>query len=138
MYHRDSNLGLGNPEPARLTNNLGELRGAMWEGFMADFASNYKIIDNIGGFDYFFSKEWFLAGVEPTYQGDEGLVVGFNLLDKRQSYIENIKAWGPYGTQCVTKQKIYENYKINTKFIKFIDRWYDSIKHCFLIKKEGE
>lgn len=35
------------------------------------------------------------------------------------------KAWGPYGSGLVIKEKYYSEYKRKSKFVKFVDKWHN-------------
>ena len=99
MRHRMIDLtGLGNPEPCKLDNNI-------------------TITKETG----------FYFGIEPTYQYDDKQIIYIDFSSKELCSIEQGRAFGPYGSQCLSKTKVYKDYKLNSKFIRFIDKWYSPL-----------
>lgn len=128
--------GFGNPNPVRLCNN-GKLKDKeFWDKFLEDCQENFRTIANYSGFDFFFVEKGFAFGIEPSYKYDDLQIIYIDYTDKNECYIEQGRAFGYYGTQCVTKIKKYGDYQRKCKFVKFIDKWYEQlIKQC---KKEKE
>jgi hypothetical protein len=125
MRHRIANLtGLGNSEPVELDNNIQLEKSEFWDSFLEDATLNFKTIENYGGFDFHLDKNGFTFGIEPSYQYDDLQIIHFDFKDKTNSYIRQGRAWGVYGTHCLTKLKRYGEYKTNSKFIRFIDKWF--------------
>lgn len=128
MRHRIGCItGLGNFEPCELDNNITLGKSEFWDSFLEDCQNNFKTISNYDGFDFHLSKNTFAFGVEPSYQYDDKQVIYVDLTRKEDCCIEQGRAWGWYGSQCVTKIKFYRDYKRNSKFIRFIDKWYSSL-----------
>lgn len=128
MRHRFGGItGLGNPEPEMLDNNKNLCRNEFWDNFLDDAMNNFKTIAEYEGFDFHADEDWFKFGVEPTYEGDDLQIIAFNLKDKSICYIEQGKSFGAYGSIVVSKTRFYGDYKNKSKFIKFIDKWYDQI-----------
>lgn len=120
MRHRMvSGTGLGNPEPAQLTN-----KGTINKEFADEAIEAYFYREE--GFDFNVSKEAVTIGIEPSYQYDSLLIVHIDK-DKSKSYIQRGKAWGPYGSQVVKSTKIYGDYKNKSKFVKFVDKWHKKL-----------
>lgn len=129
MRHRINNFynGLGNSEPVKLDNNIQLEKSEFWDNFLESAIKNFKNISNYDGFDFHIDKNGFTFGIEPSYKFDDLQIIHFNFNDKSKSYIEQGRAWGYYGTKCATKTKLYADYKNKSKFIRFIDEWYDKL-----------
>jgi hypothetical protein len=117
MRHRlVSGTGLGNPEKAELTNQ-GKLNKKFAEDALKAYFEQYE------GFDFKVTDALVLVGIEPSYQYDPMLIISIER-DKNKSYIKRGKAWGPYGSQVVKSIKYYGDYKLKSKFVKFVDKWH--------------
>lgn len=128
MQHRISYmLGLGSPERPRLNNNITIPKDEFWTKFLVDCIDNFGPIAEYKGFDLHLSEMGFLFGIEPSYQYDDVLIIGIMFSDKRNCFIERGKAFGSYGSKQLTKIKVYADYKRQSKFIKFIDKWYEPL-----------
>ena len=128
MRHRIGGItGFGNPEPCGLDNNITLEKCEFWDKFLEDCQDNFKTIANYNGFDFHLSKVGFAFGIEPSYKYDDKQVIYIDLNDKENCYIEQGRAWGYYGTHCLTKIKFYRDYKRNSKFIRFINKWYEKL-----------
>lgn len=134
MYHRllETGMGLGNPDPCLLSNNY-DLSSEIWDEFSQDFADNYKLIKDYGGFDFNFSNSVFSIGIEPTYKYDQFLIIDFDLTDKNNSRITTGISFGDYGSGRRSKTVKYHDYHKKSKFIKFIDKWYDFVVDSILL-----
>ena len=130
MKHRIGGLetGLGVSSPDYLDNNLAIEPSEFWESFLADLEKNYKIFKKYGGFDYHKEKDVFAFGIEPTYKGDELLVITINLKDKKLSTLETGISRGLYGTDICSRSFKYSDYKLKSKFIKFVDKWWSLLR----------
>lgn len=125
MHHRINGItGLGNPEPCKLDNNITITKDEFWNKFLVDCIDNFKAIEEHGGFDLHISETGFYFGIEPTYQYDDKQVIYIDFSSKESCSIEQGRAFGPYGSRCPSKIKVYSCYKLNSKFIRFIDKWY--------------
>lgn len=82
--------------------------------------------------DFGFSDNRFFVGWEPSYMYDPLNVVCFDLNNKEESWRTWGKAFGPWGKNIVCETKHYKDYKKKTKYIKFIDKYYDKIKELFI------
>lgn len=128
MRHRMIDLtGLGNPEPCKLDNNITITKEKFWNRFLADCIGNFKTIEEHSGFDLHLSETGFYFGIEPTYQYDDKQIIYIDFSSKGSCSIEQGRAFGPYGSQCLSKIKAYRDYKLNSKFIRFIDKWYSPL-----------
>lgn len=128
MRHRILGFnGLGNPEPMILNNNKKIEKSDFWDAFLEDAIKNFKTISEYGGFDFQITEDSFIFGIEPSYEGDDLQIIGFNFKDKNSSYIRQGHSFGAYGSNIVSKYKFYGDYKRKSKFVKFIDKWYDKI-----------
>lgn len=128
MLHNVVNLiGLGNPEPCELDNNIKLDKSKFWDSFLIELQKSYPIFSNFDGFDFHLAKNGFAFGIEPSYQFDELLIVYIDFYDKNNSYIERGLATGFYGSNCVSKTKFYKDYKRKSKFIRFVDEWYQPL-----------
>lgn len=118
MRHRlVSGTGFGNPAKV-LLNNKGKINKQFADEAIKEYFTKWD------GFDYQISKECVNVGIEPGYQSDPLKIISINK-DKEKSYIQTGKAWGPYGTQIAKNTKYYNEYKYDSKFIKFVDKWHE-------------
>ena len=128
MRHRILGFnGLGNPEPTILNNNKKIEKSDFWDEFLEDATKNFKTISEYGGFDFQVTEDRFMFGIEPSYEGDDLQIVQFNFKDKSLCCIEQGRAFGAYGSDIVSKFRYYGDYKNKSKFVKFIDKWYDRL-----------
>lgn len=129
MRHRICNgIGLGSGDPVILSNNGSLRKCSFWDDFLNDAIKNFKTIANYNGFDFYIDKKRFCFGIEPSYQYDDLQVICFCFADKNECSLEQGRAWGIYGTHIVTKKVLYKDYKRKSKFVKFIDKWFELIK----------
>jgi hypothetical protein len=118
MRHRlVSGTGLGNPEPAELMN-----KGKLNKKFAKEALKTY--FERYEGFDFQVTDNVVTIGLEPSYQYDPLLIISISK-EKGKSYIQRGKAWGYYGSQVVKRTKLYEEYKLKSKFVKFVDKWHE-------------
>ncbi len=78
-------------------------------------------------FDYHLAEHGFYFGIEPSYIMDEMLIVYINFHNITSCSIERGIALGFYGSNVVSKIKTYRQYERKSKFIRFIDKWYEPI-----------
>lgn len=120
MRHRlVSGTGLGNPERAKLMNE-GKLDNKFADEAMESYFKDHD------GFDFQVTDEYVNVGIEPSYQDDPLLIISIDK-DKNQSYIQRGKAFGGYGTRVVKTTKFYADYKLKSKFVRFIDKWHKEL-----------
>lgn len=140
MRHRicGNSCHLGNSDPVRLDNNYKLPKTEFWYDFLNDVTKNFKTIANYDGFDFHIDEYKFYFGVEPAYKYEDLQIICFHLTDKNSCYIEQGRAWGYYGSQCLTRLKYYRDYKIKSKFIRFVNKWYDLVKaEICVLQTEG-
>lgn len=139
MRHRLSNItGIGGGDPVILDNNLQLEKSEFWDKFLEDSQLNFKTIDNYEGFDFHLDEQGFTFGIEPSYKFDDLQIIHFDFKNKRDCYIQQGIAFGYYGTKIVCKIKRYGEYTRKTKFIRFIDKWYEQIMfQCRNILKQS-
>lgn len=128
MRHRICDItGLGNSFPCELDNNIKLEQCEFWDKFLIDCIENFKTIANYNGFDLSLSKDIFAFGIEPSYKYDDLQIIYIDLKNKGGCAIREGRAWGYYGTHTLTKIRFYKDYKKRSKFIRFIDKWYDEL-----------
>lgn len=112
--------GLGGNSSPALLDNKGELnkfhKKVLGEAIKAYFGY-------WNGCDYGLSADEIKFGIEPTYFGDELLIVSINR-NKDYSYIQRGHAFGYYGTGIRSKVKYYKDYKYKSKFRSLVDKWH--------------
>lgn len=126
MRHRLCvNTGLGNPNKEILDNNF-KLPKSLHK-FADEFINTFSLPRQYQGFDYSLNDVIFRLGIEPAYEGEYLEMIYFDLSDKTNCcWIKGI-AKGAYGTGIRKTYKFYGEYKRKSKFIKFIDKWYDIV-----------
>jgi hypothetical protein len=119
-------LGIGNPAPCKLGNHwIGDAkRDNAIKGMLKNAISLY--FSDIGGLDFEIGEDVIAFGIEPAYQWDEYFVIEINK-DKGRSSISRGVAFGLYGSSLGTNTKYYKDYKKNSKFTRFIDKWHDVV-----------
>lgn len=128
MRHRMIGFnGLGNPDPVILGNNGKIEKSEFWDNFLEDAIKNFNTIAEYGGFDFRIEQDLFIFGIEPSYEGDDIQIIQFNFKDKSLCCIEQGRAFGAYGSDIVSKFRYYGDYVNKSKFVKFIDKWYDKL-----------
>ena len=134
MRHRFGNItcmGIGNSDPVILDNNKHIEPSEFWNAFVEDLVGNFKTIADWGGFDFHIGEDNFMLGIEPAYDGDDLQIIKFNFSDKDKSYIRQGRAFGAYGCNIVSKYRFYGDYKRKSKFVRFIDKWYEKLADEF-------
>jgi hypothetical protein len=118
MRHRIvTGTGFGNSAPVLLDN-----KGTINALFALAALKEYFGYEE--GFDFQINKNYINIGREPGYQYERLKIISIHK-DKDKSYIQTGKAWGPYGSQIVQNKKHYGEYKYNSKFVKFVDKWHE-------------
>lgn len=98
MRHRIVSItGIGNVEPP-LLNNEGQVNTEFADATIAEYFSNEE------GFDFQISSEMVNVGIEPAYQYERLKIISINK-NKNKSFIQQGRAWGPYGTQIAKTTK---------------------------------
>ncbi len=124
MRHNIVNaMGLGNSEPCELDNNIILKKCEFWGNFLYALQNNFPQFTEDDYFDCHLSNTGFAFGIEPSYQFDDLLIVYIDFYDKNNSYIKRGFATGFYGANCVSKTKFYKDYKLKSKFVRFVDEW---------------
>ena len=132
MRHRILGFnGLGNPEQTILNNNKKIKKSDFWDEFLEDATKNFNTLSEYGGFDFQVTEDRFMFGIEPSYEGDDLQIIQFNFKDKSLCCIEQGRAFGAYGSDIVSKFRYYGDYKNKSKFVKFIDKWYEKLSDEF-------
>ena len=96
-----------------------------------DAYNTFKTFEKYDGLDVGFTGHHALLGVEPTYQYQSLFVIEFNFVAKDACVIKTGHAFGPWGTGIRSKTKCYGEYKNSSKFVRFIDKWYDTLKQAW-------
>jgi len=121
MRHRigiASLTGLGGNNSPCLLDNVGVLDKSK-KVVLKEFFKEY----DFDGCDYGMSENEFKFGIEPTYFGDDLIIISINK-EKGKSYIQTGHAFGYYGTGIRSKVKYYKDYKKNGKFKRMVDKWH--------------
>lgn len=138
MRHRlISGTGLGNPEKCLLNNQWTDNEKLnISVQIMLHEAINLWFKD-IGGVDFDIQlledKKRIVVdfGIEPAYKYDKLKVLSIDT-NKNSSYYMQGKAWGCYGSNTVKTTKYYSDYKYNSKFKKFVDKWSEELNKFIL------
>ena len=110
--------GLGGNNSPVLLDNQGKLN-KIHKTILKQFFKEYDHT----GCDYGISDNEFKFGIEPTYFGDDLIIISINK-DIEKSYIQTGHAFGYYGTGIRSKTKYYKDCKYNGKFKRNIDNWH--------------
>lgn len=121
--------GLGNPNKPILDNNI--KFNKKLKKFADDFIDNFKLIKKYNGFNYSLYNNQFRLGIEPMYMYDELEIICFDLENKGNCWWRKGIAFGAYGSRVVSTYRFYGDYKRKSKFVKFIDKWYDIISNIY-------
>lgn len=125
-----------------LDNELGELSESQKEllneiakDFISQFDSEEKGY-KLGGYDRcdfgWLTTKVLVVGLEPSYRWDRLLVFQFDLENMETSAVITGTSFGPYGSQVAYKMKYLREYRRNSKFKAFIEKWYEKIKEELL------
>src|SRR5262249_23636472 len=62
-------------------------------------------------------------GIEPAYQYEDLKLI---VIAKERDYSRFItgRAWGPWGSEIATTIREYGDYRLRSKFVRFIDKWH--------------
>ncbi len=130
MRNRNTATGLGNPNPelmdGQTTGNkkrdtlINECAKDAYEIFFKGTKLDYNSVDAQ-------AREFEVRiGVEPTYMY-ESLKMIVIRDEIQNSYIITGYAWDAYGSGIRSTRKYYKEYKTNSKFVCFINRWHDKL-----------
>ena len=109
----------GNSSPCLLNN-----KGKINKVFADDAIKTY--FEPWGGVDYEISHDEISVGIEPTYAGDNLLIISIHK-NKDNSYIQRGHAFGYWGSGICSKKRLYKDYKRKGKFIRFVDKWHSKL-----------
>lgn len=137
MRHRIGNArtGLGNSNPEILDNNGNLEKSEFWDRFQEDLSEILSLVKEYSGFDFYIGETEFNVGIEPAYAGERLQIIHFDFVDKNSCYKRTGFAFGLYGTGIRETYTFYGNYTYKSKFIKFIDKYYDDLKKRFACGK---
>ena len=71
-------------------------------------------------------------GIEPAYMYDPLYTITFDLENKDNCALEKGISFGDYGSNVLSTERLYKDYKKKSKFIKLIDKWYEEIKKVWV------
>ena len=126
----------GKQETYVLDNNIKLRKCSFWEEFLVDVCKNYKTINLYEGYNFHVSKDGFTFGIEAAYKYDDTQIIYIDFNDVSQSFIEEGRAWGYYGSDCLTKRRYYKDYVKNSKFIRFCNKWQLKLKNKLQLQIE--
>ena len=128
MRHRIGGVsGIGNSKPPIL-DNKGEITSKLPKEFCDDVVETFDTMRDYDGFDFMDSETGLMLGIEPAYQDEPLEIVYFDFYDKNNCFWRKGVAMGAYGSDVVFKTKYYGEYKRKAKFVKFIDKWYETVR----------
>lgn len=108
---------LGNNNTRFNLDNKGKVNKAFADAAIKEYFEYWE------GFDFHVDKKQVVVGIEPSYQGDNLLVVAIHK-DKKKSAIQTGRAFGYYGSGVRKRTRTYAEYKLNSKFKRFVDQWH--------------
>ena len=114
--------GLGNPASCLLTNNE-KLIGNLKE-MVKDAVEQY--FKHWNGCDYDISPDEIKMGIEPAYMYENLKIITINR-EIGSSSIQTGHSFSFYGSGIRSRIKYYKDYKKNSKFKRFIDKWHELI-----------
>ena len=128
QYRISKSLGFGSGYKEELENNIKLDNSFPWDEFCEDAKNSFYLIKEYEGFDYHIWNDSFSFGIEPSYRDDPYFCVKFDFEDKGESWICRGRAFGYYGSKVGKVYKFYKEYERQSKFIAFIDKWYEPLK----------
>lgn len=93
-----------------------------------DAIDTFPLFMDYDGLDFGFNDNSVFIGLEPSYAGEDLLVIRLDLKNKEESYMITGHAFGYYGTGIKSRGKLYKDYKRKSKFTNFIDKWFETLK----------
>lgn len=130
MRHRlgdiGSQIGLGNPSAVLLDNkwSKSETYNKKIKRMLKDGTGLY--FKDIGGCDFTIIKDRIDFGIEPAYQFENLKIISVNK-EIGLSFIQTGRAFDYYGSGIRSTIKYYKNYKLKSKFVRFIDKWHKAV-----------
>lgn len=134
MRHRmgmAASTGLGNPDPALLPNNWPTnkrynslVRRCLDDAIKQYFTKDHGWLGVSAWCDFGVGDDCVMMGQEPAYFGENLIVICIHR-DKGKSYIRRGHAFGYYGSGIRSKYRYYKDYKLSSKFVRFVDRWHN-------------
>jgi len=130
MRHRliyATGLGRGAGTDCNLDNEwkCSEAQKGKYLKMFEDAVKTFKLFADYEGLDFGFTDNAISMGIEPSYQGDDLLVIKLDLKDKGNSYMITGHAFNVYGTGIKSKGRYYKDYKRKSKFTNFITKWFE-------------
>jgi hypothetical protein len=122
--------GIGNSEPELMdgqttgNSNYDELINECSKDCYETFFKGTKM--DYGGVDAGVRDGKITIGIEPAYFGDDLKVVVIKPV-KDWCYIATGHAFGYYGSGIRHTNRYYKDYKYNSKFKQFIDKWHEKL-----------
>lgn len=136
---------LGNPEPCELNNQwsgnekLDSLCKEMFDEAISLWFKDRRGLD-MGGVDFGIQRSdgkiIVSFGLEPAYKLQRYFVITVNTYKGESNQSEGI-AYGFYGSNIVKTTRFYKDYKVKSKFIRFVDKWQPKL-FDILKSKDGE
>lgn len=132
MRRRIGNIGmltgLGNSDLEMLSNKWtgDEKRDGLIKSMLEDGIRTFKFFHKMDGVDFGVEGSCVMFGIEPSYMYEHLYIVGLNR-NKKNCYIKDGIAWGPYGSGISQKYRFYGGYKTKSKFVRFVDRWHSRL-----------
>ena len=130
--------GLGKPEKDVLDNNIKIRKNKLFDEFLDSVLKNFKIIAKYNGFSYHYEKKGFKFGIEAPYKYDDTQIIYIDFDDIGESYIEEGRAWGCYGSDCLTRRRYFKDYVRRSKFVRFVEEWQLKLKKYFDRREKRE
>lgn len=97
-----------------------------------NFFGEYSIGEDGKYVDFIIRDNILKFGIEPAYMYDPLYTITFDLENKDNCALEKGISFGDYGSNVLSTEKLYKDYKKKSKFIKLIDKWYDEIKKVWV------
>jgi len=130
MRHRigGQHTGLGNPFKEVLTNNLSKNKkfNTLVKEMLFEAITTFPLMKQTKGCDFQIYDDIIEFGIEPAYQYEDLEIIAL-ARNKLSSYIQKGHAWGTYGSDIASRTKYYSDYKLKSKFVRFIDKWHQKL-----------
>jgi len=130
MRHRIGGVGtgLGNPTKEILTNEWSNNKqvNALVKKMLSEAITMFPLMKQYEGCDFQIYDDQINFGIEPAYMHDDLEIISL-ARNKQSSYIRKGHAWGAYGSDIASTTKYYSDYKLKSKFIRFIDKWHSKL-----------
>lgn len=130
----DTFHGLGNLKQNILNNNWPEDdQKNKLDVMLSEALEKFWFLKDLEYCDFQINEDEIKIGIEPSYQFDRLFIITIKR-NKLESTLENGVAFGNFGTSICIKEKTYKNYKLKTKFTRFVDKYHE----VFFGEKNGE